>query len=258
MKQLLLVILCVVSLSGLLASELFVLGESENAIGNEFIAALKSNAPRDGILAANDGGFIVLDVDDQGYLELREGRTLMLTVVIGAGEDADEWWDEYSISSLRNYYHLKTVVVLLDEANRSSSIQAAVSQTFGALQDFFVRLQNTQLQRSNEIFLQSELMSYAASVIQFYKTPINQGGSGYRVEADFRRRLAEHLGWNRNSFSGTDYKNNLYKIEYVSSELVTLSATPQGRGYDNGPLYFIDISFPNGELSSRRNPAYGE
>lgn len=258
MKRILIVVLCVLSLSTLAAEELYIFGNNDNVLVQSFIAALRSNISREEIIPGNEDGFVILDIVDHGVLETSEGSKRLLTVIFGAGEERNEWIETPSGLNLRNYFPLKTIVVFLDESNSTHSIDAGVNLVTEKIGEFIEQLQPAQRANQLRMMIANELQIFASQVVQYYKTPLSQGGAGQNLDRSSTRQLASFLGWDINDMSYRVEGDIVFKIEDVSDTLVTLSGTHQSVEYNKGPLFYIHITLPEGTLNTILNPVYGD
>lgn len=105
--------------------------------------------------------------------------------------------------------------------------------------------------------IQEELGTYCAQALQWYKTPVSQGGAGQMIGKKSAQNLASFLGFDPD-FRGIERVDHdvAYSIGEVTSEYIMLRATPMDDSYVDGPLYTGRINLRTSEIKIVRNPLY--
>jgi|GEM_PF-5150107 len=260
MKNIILTIVCLFCLAQGWAGPI-VFGDVRSDIAAEFLTKVKDAAEQDQVFTwADTDVFSVIQITDQGTVNLSDGTRNLLTVSLGFSEDDDKPV-VLTTGSFYMYAPLKTIVLLLDDSRAEESLAEAFT-TLNNESDYltgeFHKLYETGHNASLEAMVESELSNYSAMVAQWFMTPRAQGGAGSSVSGLTRDDLADFLGFDSENYSYFSGNDCVFSIVKLSSEGVTLAGTPLGDSYSEGPLFFAEIKFPSCSARTYRNPSYEE
>lgn len=102
---------------------------------------------------------------------------------------------------------------------------------------------NSQAYNSNKTSIAADTQSFGTQVVQYYKTPVSQGGAGgvMAFDATGKAALYSYLGWAAGS---TNNENGLYAITDMTDSSVEITGygrTSKGTVY---PSIVTTVSFP--------------
>lgn len=255
MKNAVLSILILVSMGRIWAGPI-VFGDVQSQIASDFMNMVKASADQDEIFTwfATDV-FPVIQITDQGPIDLAEGTQTMVSVSLGFSEDDDEP-QTLAFGTFYMYAPLKTMVFLLDDSKKQQSLSEAMSLLDSAAEnlslDFFELYETGHWERI-EASIQMELNSFAAYVIQWYLTPRSQGGAGNKLSDKNKGDLAAFMGF-ESDYTTSRQSDLIFNIVDVKNDVVILGGSISG--YNDGPLYFAEIWPASRRISIFRNPKY--
>lgn len=237
-----------------------VFGDVKSEIAGDFLNMVQASAERDEIFTwENTDIYSVIQITEQGTYELTNGTKTMVTVSLGYSEDDDEP-EVLPFGTFYMYAPLKTRILMLDSSRKEESLTEAMNYLDDSAvmltQEFF-ELYESRQRESLEMMIQSEIRNYSTKVVQWYKAPRPEGGSGPDTLGTTQGDLAQFMGFDPMSFSLSGY-NVIYNIVTLTSSGVILAGTLMDDRYSEGPLYFAEIKFPACEILVSKNPVYRE
>jgi hypothetical protein len=233
-----------------------VFGDVHSQIAGDFLKMVEDAAARDEIFTWMDTDiYSVIQITDQGPIDLAGGTQTMVSVSLGFSEDDDEP-ETLSFGTFYMYAPLQTRIIWLDESRKQQSLAEAMSlldYTGEMLIQEFFEIYEAGHRESREALIQTELNNYASMVLQWYLTPRSQGGAGQNLSGMSKGDLAAFIGID--SVYGTSgYPDVNYSIVETSNNVITLGGSIIG--YNDGPLYFAEVWLATRQVSITRNPIY--
>jgi len=257
MKYAVLTALVLLSLGQIWAGPI-VFGDVNSQIAADFLKMVRDAAARDEIFSWEDTDvYSVIQITEQGPIDLREGKQILVTVSLGFSEDDDKP-QTFSFGTFYMYAPLQTKALWLDESRKQQSLSEAMSLLDDAAEMItpkFFDIYRSGHRESYTAMLQAELNTYSAMALQWYKTPVSQGGAGQKLTATSMSDLAAFLGYGPDLCSW-DNPNGVYSIVDIRDGVITLGAYMFWE--DELPLYFAKIRLATSQVTLSRNPAYSE
>jgi len=109
---------------------------------------------------------------------------------------------------------------------------------------------NSQAYNSNKTAIASDAQSFAAQVIQYYKTPVSQGGAGGTIAANGEVAMSGFLGFDTTNFNITN-DNGTYTLAIVDANTVTITGLGTAKnGANQNPQIVATITLPAGTIAS--------
>lgn len=109
---------------------------------------------------------------------------------------------------------------------------------------------NSQAYNSNKTAIASDAQSFAAQVIQYYKTPVSQGGAGGNIAANGEAAMSGFLGFDTTNFNITN-DNGTYTLAIVDANTVTITGLGTAEnGANQHPQIVATITLPAGTIAS--------
>jgi len=109
---------------------------------------------------------------------------------------------------------------------------------------------NSQAYNSNKTAIASDAQSFAAQVIQYYKTPVSQGGAGGTIAAGGEAAMSGFLGFDTTNFNITN-DNGTYTLAIVDANTVTITGLGTAEnGANQHPQIVATITLPAGTIAS--------
>jgi len=109
---------------------------------------------------------------------------------------------------------------------------------------------NSQAYNSNKTAIASDAQSFAAQVIQYYKTPVSQGGAGGTIADGGEAAMSGFLGFDTTNFNITN-DNGTYTLDIVDANTVTITgAGTAENGANQHPQIVATITLPAGTITS--------
>lgn len=117
-----------------------------------------------------------------------------------------------------------------------------------------IEMFNSQAYSSNKSAIAAEAQTYATQVVQFYKTPVSQGGLGGKLDGDSKGKINNYLGWEE---AGYESPSGVFEVTSAAAEgedaaVGTVVITGKGNAVrnDKNPQVVTTVSFPNGTISA--------
>jgi len=91
-----------------------------------------------------------------------------------------------------------------------------------------IQMFNSQAYSANKSAIASDAQSFATQAVQFYKTPLSQGGAGKDVANMTVGKIASYIGWGTDTTIDND--NGYYTLGIIGTETVPTAITITGVG----------------------------
>ncbi len=157
-------------------------------------------------------------------------------------------------------WYAGTNVFLLDSQDMVNGLREAIYEVETNLYLFLATYGNFIYQDEYESWesrLVEELQMYCESALQWFISPVSQGGAGQKISKSAARELAKYLGFDATYLNLESYDTDVaYSISKVSNKTIELKAHPLDDSYHDGPLYNGRINLRNKEIEIIRNPLY--
>jgi hypothetical protein len=108
---------------------------------------------------------------------------------------------------------------------------------------------NNQSYASNKAAIAADAQSFATQVVQYYKTPLSQGGAGRLPDNMTADKIASFIGWGDTATYKND--NGWYTLT-VKTEGAEVTITGNGREKNGAKVPKIEtkIEFPEGKITA--------
>ncbi len=110
---------------------------------------------------------------------------------------------------------------------------------------------NAQAYNSNKTAIASDAQSFATQIVQYYKTPVSQGGGGGEIPAALTAtQLGSYLGWGAAS---TTNENGTFTVAITTtgaSGVATITGIGNAERNTNNPKIVSTITFPAGTITA--------
>ena len=108
---------------------------------------------------------------------------------------------------------------------------------------------NNQSYNSNKTALAAEAQNYASQVVQYYKTPLSQGGAGGTIAEADTTKIGQFIGWGA-GFTNTE--TGVFKIKTVTPTSVMIEGYgKEAKGTSaKYPKLQTTITFPKGTIAT--------
>lgn len=119
-----------------------------------------------------------------------------------------------------------------------------------------IQMFNNQAYNSNKSAIAAEAQTYATQIVQFYKTPVSQGGLGGKlvIEGDDGRTAAEtktliqdYLGWGATAYPSDSGE---FEVTKVTTDAVEITGIGTAVRNDKNPQVVTTVTFPEGTISA--------
>ena len=114
---------------------------------------------------------------------------------------------------------------------------------------------NRQAYNSNQTAIASDAQTYASEVVQYYKTPISQGGAmdqtGISTSAWALTPIAARLGIGEDEDGAAPNENGKYWVDSVTNTQVVIKGIGTATRGGKNPMITTTITFPDGGISAQ-------
>ncbi|MCB5233998.1 MAG: hypothetical protein LHW60_01945 [Candidatus Cloacimonetes bacterium] len=117
-----------------------------------------------------------------------------------------------------------------------------------------IQMFNNQAYSSNKSAIAAEAQTYATQIVQFYKTPVSQGGLGGKlVEADGLTKekaielIQNYLGWGTDAHES---ESGEFTIEDATATTVVVKGKGSAVRNNLSPHVETTVTFPEGTISA--------
>jgi len=112
-----------------------------------------------------------------------------------------------------------------------------------------IQMFNNQSYTANKTAIAADAQSYASQIVQYYKTPVSQGGAGSPTAAMTAADIGNFIGWGGASLIGEN-ENGDYAISVIDgNEVIVFSLGKEQKGTDN-PASLTQIELPAGNITA--------
>lgn len=108
---------------------------------------------------------------------------------------------------------------------------------------------NNQAYNSNKTSIASDAQSFATQVVQYYKTPISQGGAGGTDSLMTAVKVAGFLSF-QDAGNKTSNENGTYTITSANGTTVVITGVGTAERGDKNPQIVTTITFPDGKITA--------
>jgi len=118
-----------------------------------------------------------------------------------------------------------------------------------------IQMFNSQSYSASKSAIAADAQSYASQIVQYYKTPISQGGAGGTLAIGDEEEIASFIGWGSTTEGGTTTVNTTIKndngeftiIVTGDTQVVVLGLSKEDNGKTK-PAIETTITLPQGEI----------
>lgn len=119
-----------------------------------------------------------------------------------------------------------------------------------------IQMFNNQAYSSNKSAIAAEAQTYATQIVQFYKTPVSQGGLGGklviagvdgRTAAETKKLIQDYLGWGTDAHES---ESGEFTIEDATATTVVVKGKGSAVRNNLSPHVKITVTFPEGTISA--------
>ena len=105
---------------------------------------------------------------------------------------------------------------------------------------------NNQAYNSNKTAIAADAQSFATQVVQYYKTPVSQGGGGNTL-GTAAADIGAFIGWQGTT---TTNENGTYTVAWVDSNNATITGVGTAVKISKKPKIVTTITLPEGTISA--------
>lgn len=118
-----------------------------------------------------------------------------------------------------------------------------------------IQMFNNQAYSSNKSAIAAEAQTYATQIVQFYKTPVSQGGLGGklviagddgRTAAETKTLIQDYLGWGATAYPS---ESGEFTID-IDDDTVKIKGVGNAVRNDKNPQVLTTVTFPEGTISA--------
>lgn len=113
-----------------------------------------------------------------------------------------------------------------------------------------IQMFNNQAYSANKSAIAAEAQTYATQVVQFYKTPVSQGGLGADLTGDENEvigKINNYLGW---PAAGHDSESGDFKVTAVEGDKVSITGIGNNVRGGKNPQVVTTVEFPEGDITA--------
>lgn len=110
-----------------------------------------------------------------------------------------------------------------------------------------IEMFNSQAYSSNKSAIAAEAQTYATQVVQFYKTPVSQGGLGGKLDDASKGKINNYLGWEE---TGYESPSGDFVVTSAAADSVVITGIGNNVRGTNKPQVVTTVYFPNGTISA--------
>lgn len=108
-----------------------------------------------------------------------------------------------------------------------------------------IQMFNSQSYSASKSAIAADAQSYASQIVQYYKTPLSQGGAGGTLKTDDEAKIANFIGWGSTT---TDNDNGEFKIIVTDTTQVAVLGLSKEDNGTNKPAIMTTITLPEGKI----------
>lgn len=114
-----------------------------------------------------------------------------------------------------------------------------------------IQMFNNQAYSSNKSAIAAEAQTYATQIVQFYKTPVSQGGLGGELAANQTDKINDYLGWDKTSGKpGLKSDSGKFTVTSAADSTVVITGIGTAVRDSKSPHVVTTITFPAGTIST--------
>lgn len=119
-----------------------------------------------------------------------------------------------------------------------------------------IQMFNNQAYSSNKSAIAAEAQTYATQIVQFYKTPVSQGGLGGklviegndgRTDAETKTLIQNYLGWGTTAYPS---ESGNFTIEDIDATSVKIKGVGTAVRNNKSPQVITTVTFPEGTIAA--------
>lgn len=110
-----------------------------------------------------------------------------------------------------------------------------------------IQMFNNQAYSSNKSAIAAEAQTYATQIVQFYKTPVSQGGLGGKLAANQTDKINDYLGWDK---TGLKSDSGQFTVTSAADSTVVITGIGTAVRDSKSPHVVTTITFPAGTIST--------
>lgn len=112
-----------------------------------------------------------------------------------------------------------------------------------------IQMFNNQAYSANKTAIAADAQNYASQVVQYYKTPISQGGAGGNLSGVTAAKIGSFIGWGGATLKDNN-ENGDYKVVPDTNQVIVLGLGKEEKG-GSKPAVKTTIAFPAGTISAQ-------
>ncbi len=112
-----------------------------------------------------------------------------------------------------------------------------------------IEMFNSQAYSSNKSAIAAEAQTYATQVVQFYKTPVSQGGLGGKLDDASKGKINNYLGWEEEA--GYESPSGDFVVTSAAADSVVITGLGKEVRNDKQPQVITTVKFPEGTISAK-------
>ena len=117
-----------------------------------------------------------------------------------------------------------------------------------------IEMFNSQAYSSNKSAIAAEAQTYATQVVQFYKTPVSQGGLGGKLDNASKGKINNYLGWEEAGYESPsgDFVVTSATADTADPSKGTVVITGTGNNVrgTKKPQVVTTVTFPDGKIEA--------
>lgn len=110
-----------------------------------------------------------------------------------------------------------------------------------------IQMFNNQAYSSNKSAIAAEAQTYATQIVQFYKTPVSQGGLGGDLTTATVDLIHNYLGWKTTGYKS---ESGQFIVNEIDDNKVVISGLGNAERGSNNPKVVTTVAFPEGKISA--------
>jgi hypothetical protein len=117
-----------------------------------------------------------------------------------------------------------------------------------------IQMFNSQSYSASKSAIAADAQSYASQIVQYYKTPLSQGGAGGTLKTGDEAKIANFIGWGSTTGGGTTTANTMkndngeFKISVTDTTQVAVLGLSKEDNGTTKPAIKTTITLPEGKI----------
>lgn len=116
-----------------------------------------------------------------------------------------------------------------------------------------IQMFNSQSYSANKTAIAADAQNFASQVVQFYKTPVSQGGLGGELNTGDSnttlKKIAQFLGWDEEDLNMTN-ENGTYTLTSFTATTVVITGKGKQSRDNKSPKVETTVTFPEGKITA--------